>query len=212
MKINTSIFLLTIAISLTSCGVNRYIAPPFTDVEKILKLKSGASISEVNSILGIKPYDVVHCFETGSKMLVFNYRVKDRSMPLAARSARQATHSEEAQRGGEDWYNANHKELFLLFKNDTLSGVYGERMFGDGSYLELIHDKLTADNGGSTLNGKTSFQEGDYLFLQNTHLERQSLKEKATLEEDENIQKRRKILRYAGGIAAALLGISLLRI
>jgi hypothetical protein len=210
MKISTFFtFLLLTLLSLTSCSVNRFIAPPFTDLDRILKLKSGLKEGDVSATLGIKPYDIIHSFKTGSKILIYNYRVKDRSMPLAARSARIATHSEESQRGGEEWYNTNYKELYLLFKNDTLAGVYGERMFGEGAFLEVAHLDL---GGGKSMNSQNKevqkSNDNDYLFLQNAYYERSNMKEKTILEEDQTVKKRRQILTYiAAGAAVLLLGL-----
>lgn len=172
-----------------------------------MKLKSGIGLSDVSTTLGIKPYDIIHSFETGSKILIFNYRVKDRNMVLAYRTAQRTIHSEEAQREGEPWYNTNHKELFLLFKNDTLSGIYGERMFSEGAFLEMAHERLAFEEIKPNSGSSNSLHDRDYLFLQNVWQERIAIKEKAILEEDENVKKRRKMLGYAGISALFILGI-----
>jgi hypothetical protein len=196
---NTTIFIFwSCAIfTLFSCGVKRFIAPPFTDLDRILKLRSGQNVEAVNNTLGIKPHDIVHCYKTGSKILIFNYRLKDRNMVLASRSANQVVHSAEAQKDGENWYNLNYKELFLLFRDDTLSGIYGERMFSEGSYLELAHDKFAFGDTSLTVEGKMQSGNTDYQFLYNAYQERNATKERAVLQEDETRKKRLEGLRKA---------------
>jgi len=202
---NFTLLVFSVLFLLSSCKVSRYIAPPFTDVDKIMKLRSGIGLSEVNTTLGIKPYDIIHSYETGSKILIFNYRVKDRNMVLASRTANRTIHSEEAQKEGETWYNTNHKEIYLLFKNDTLSGIYGERMFSEGAYLEMVHERLAFEEIRPKTNNVDLAHDRDYLFLQNVYQERSALKEKAMLQEDEEVKKRRKILTYGAGLALLTL-------
>lgn len=206
MKTNLTLVLVALLCSLSSCMVNRYIAPPFTSLDKILQLKQGQSVDDVSNTLRIRPYDIVHSHENGSMILIYNYRVKDRNLPVPSRAANQMIHSEEGQREGEEWYNTAHKELFLLFKNDTLHGVYGERVFSEGSFLETFDKRL--GETGMARDSNYYVSESDALFLQNTYLHRYNDKQEATLEEDQTIKKRRQVLSYIGvGVAALLAGI-----
>lgn len=205
MKTNLSLALLLC--SLSSCVVNRYVAPPFTNLEMIMQLEPGQSVKEVSDKLRIPPYDIAHSHENGSMILIYNYRVKDRNMTVPARAARQMIHGEEGQRDGELWYNMAHRELFLLFKNDTLHSIYGEKVFSEGSYLEAFDKRL----GGTGMARDTNYyaSDSDALFLQNTYLRRYDSKKEGTLEEDETVKKRRQILSYVG-IGAAVLVVGLI--
>lgn len=193
---------------LNSCAVNRYIAPPFTDLDKILKLDPGMSVTQVSDLLLIEPYDIIHSYETGNTILVYNYRVKDRNLPVPSRVAQQIIHSEDGQRDGDPWYNTNYLELYLSFSHDTLKGVYGERTFMEGTYLEMIEGNIAFSDGESSTDAKTI--DKDYLFLQNLYRERSSFKRAGQIQGDEVLSRRRKLLQNGLLIAAGLVGIKLI--
>lgn len=199
----TTFFLLGVTLLFSSCAVKNYIAPPFTDVNKILRLKPGQTSSEVSDILRIDPYDIVHSYETGSMILVYNYRVKDRKMQIPSRAVQQTVPSEGAQREGDIHYNTMYRELYLLFANDTLKSVFGERTFSEGSYIEMVDNHLVASSENN--NSTNVNAENDYLFMRNLIQERTSFRKAARIEEDEALKRRRGILK---NIFFGVLGVT----
>ena len=68
--------LVGIAVLFSSCATR--IAPPYSTVEKIVKVTPGMSASDVSSTLGIPPYDLYHMSGDGSTVLVYYYKLKQR--------------------------------------------------------------------------------------------------------------------------------------
>lgn len=187
--------LLIIFAFLQSCAISKYVAPPFTDLDKILALKYGQEPNEVYDILKIKPYDVVYSHEKSKMLLVYNYRVKDRRMVLPTKTASQVVHSENAQRQGDVWYNANYREVYLLFQDGKLSGIYGEDVLAIGGQVEVMDNHL---DGIENKLGSSNTNP-DLLFARNVYTERSSRKS-AELSEDMEAKRRRKFML---GVASA---------
>ena len=68
------VFILT---GFTSCIVR---APQYSRVEKVLTLKQGMTKEEVSTVLGIQPYNIVSMNDTGETVLLYKYRVTNRSI------------------------------------------------------------------------------------------------------------------------------------
>lgn len=74
------IIIILIILSITGCIVK---GPKFTHVEKVLDLKPGLTLTEVNNTLGLKPYDLISMDSTGARVLLYKYRLTDRrTVPL----------------------------------------------------------------------------------------------------------------------------------
>ncbi len=58
-----------------SCVVQ---APAYTTIEKVFTLKTGLSQSQVDSILGVPPYDIKSLSDTGVSVYIYKYRVTER--------------------------------------------------------------------------------------------------------------------------------------
>lgn len=177
---------------LTSCAISKYVAPPFTDLDKILQIQHGQTAREVSETLKIRPYDVVYSHDKGRMILIYNYRVKDRRMILPTKTAGQVIHSEDAQRKGDLWYNTNYRELYVLFQDDKVRGIYGEDVLAIGAQVETMDKRL---NGGTN---------EDLAFASSVYQERYNRKS-AELSEDEAAKKRRNILLGGGGLTLLLL-------
>ena len=191
-------------ISLTSCAISKYSAPPFTDLDKILELKPDQTLKEVNDVLKIKPYDVVYSHDKGKMILIYNYRVKDRRMGLPTKTATQVMHSENAQRQGDVWYNINYRELFVLFQNGKIKSIYGEEALSGAGQIEMLEAYL---NGNQNPNGtppREAYRNEDLLFARNVYQERNNRKN-TELSEDKAAKKRRNLL--LGGTAVLIVGI-----
>lgn len=70
---NLSLFM--ICWMFTSCIA---IAPKYTRVEKVVKLRNGMTQQQVDSIVDIKPYDIVSIDKEGNRTMLYKYRVTDR--------------------------------------------------------------------------------------------------------------------------------------
>jgi hypothetical protein len=195
---------------LTSCAISKYTAPPFTDLDKILDLKTGQTIKEVSETLKIKPYDIVYSHEKGRKILIYNYRLKDRRMPLPTKTAAQVTHGEASQRSGELWYNTNYRELYLLFQDDKLKSIFGEEvLFGGAVSIEALDSHVGGGNPANKSSVGTNDSKDDLLYARGVYQTR--LKNKDTeLSEDLAAKKRRNFL-IGGGIVGVLALLNLFR-
>lgn len=190
-----------IVLTQSACVVNRYVAPPFTDVEKILNLKTGLTEAEVSAILLVPPHDVAHSIGDSSKVLIYNYRLKDRALTVSARNQKFMIHSKDAQREGEPWYDDEYREVFLLFKKDQLVGTFGERFFAEGEYLELISQRISAQAGSAA--NPTLVSREDLLFVE--HVAHSRPRRKTSVEEDEANKIRRLFFAAIGTALASLI-------
>lgn len=205
-QIKTFAILLSLA-ALTSCSISKYVAPPFTDLDKILELQPGQTVQEVTSTLKIKPYDVVYSHDKGKMILIYNYRVKDRKMILPTKTAGQVIHSENAQRQGDIWYNTNYQELYLSFQDGKLKGIYGEAVLAVGAQVEVMNSRLNNEQQSAT--GMSNHSNEDLLFAQSVYHERYNRKQ-AELSEDQAAKNRRNTI--LGGIGAIAFIVGLIKL
>ena len=99
-----SIIAIFAIIAFTGCA--RMIAPPYTNVEKVSSVKIGMNLQQVNSQLGIEPYDLY--FKGDDHFVViYNYRIKDRIMKVPG-DFNTDTHTAYSQTDGKDWYGKNY--------------------------------------------------------------------------------------------------------
>ncbi len=108
-----------VCLTLFSCS-NTWIAPPYTDSEKIVGLTPAMDIEAVNTQLGIPPFDIYHLQESGNAILVYNYRLKNRKFSYAADAAK---HNEESQTKGKLWYSKNSYLVYVLFEAGKMKSV-----------------------------------------------------------------------------------------
>ncbi|MBK8967066.1 MAG: hypothetical protein R3D58_04770 [Saprospiraceae bacterium] len=188
---------------LSSCLISKYSAPPFTDLEKILQLKPGQTVSEVSSALKIRPYDVVYSHEAGRMILIFNYRVKDRRMTLPKKSAQQVIHGEESQRAGDLWYNDNYRELFVLFQNEKLKSVYGEEVLAVAADIELMDNHLYHAADRELSEADRAARE-DIRFVATTYQQRYK-KRQAELSDDKANKTKQRIALVGGALILSVI-------
>ncbi len=116
----------SIAMSVVSCSVssNVYKTAPFTDVDKLMMLKSGMEVEQVKNTLGIDPYDVYHVTEDNSLLLTFCYRLKERRYKVKTFNQdeiERKTTNEESQTNGDLRYDKKHpKVAYILFTNGKM--------------------------------------------------------------------------------------------
>lgn len=149
---------------LCSCSTTKWVAPPYTSVNEMSKLKKGMSIEQVNSVLGIPPYDLYTIQEDGSTILLYNYRLKDRRASMSADDFT-FQHKEEAQKAGEPWYG-EASIVFVLFKDGKLSSLITNSGRDDAEMLLLINNniQLISREELVTLSKQS---ESDYLIMGN---------------------------------------------
>lgn len=112
------IYIIILLIITISCS--ELIIPPYTNVEKLADIKMGMSIEQVNSELGIEPYDVYFKGE-GDFVVIYNYRVKNR---LVNNSSNR--HNETSQTNGREWYGQAYFCYIYLNDNKVKSIITDE--------------------------------------------------------------------------------------
>ncbi len=114
---------------LDSCTVMKGVAPPYTNMDKICMINMGMTLSEVNGVLGIEPYNVLHSQKDGTAIYLYNYRIKDRRviLPESEIKRKELVRSEKFQTGGETWYQISPNSLYVVFKNGGVVGLYTDQ-------------------------------------------------------------------------------------
>jgi hypothetical protein len=139
--------------TLVSC--NRYVAPPFTDVDKISQVKTGMKLRQISDVLGIEPYDVFYIQETGASLYSFNYRLKNRIMyiynTVNKTEVGRQTSDENSQKSGDVYYDKKYRTLYVMFSASgemtsylTSSGVEDKgKLVVIGNSIKFYDDKNT---------------------------------------------------------------------
>lgn len=70
-----SVLFFAVVLLLHSCIVR---APKYTRVEKVMKIKTGMSITEVNEVLDVKPYSIKSMDTTQRRVMLYKFRTEDR--------------------------------------------------------------------------------------------------------------------------------------
>jgi len=125
-------------LGLSSC--TKWIAPPYTSVTEISNVKKGMSKEQVKETLGIEPYDIYTMQEDGTTILMYNYRLKDRSMNVSGDFGK-ATRTQASQKSGTDIYGATAL-LFVLFQDDKVSSLITSRGREDAEHLLLTNNNI----------------------------------------------------------------------
>ncbi len=112
-----NLLILLVLILSSSCG--KWIAPPYTNVDKILQIQPGMELQEVNIILEIEPYDV-YIRRDNDFIVIYNYRVKDRRMKLSGPTKH--TTDETSQTAGTDWYGDSYY-CYVYFQDNKVKSI-----------------------------------------------------------------------------------------
>jgi len=134
----TLIPLAALCLLFSACS-NVWIAPPYTDSEKIIGLKSSMSIDDVTSQLGIPPFDVYHLQEDGSTVLVYNYRLKNRRMSYGSDVQ---LHDEESQTAGKLWYSKKSFLVYVLFQDGKMKSLVTDAGRDDSEALLITNNSI----------------------------------------------------------------------
>jgi len=162
------IMILLLSISLVGCASRTgWIAPQYTSVEKILNVRPGMTLSDVNMTLGIDPFDVYYIYSDGSFILVYNYRLKYRMMDESMIDI-ETIRSERAQTAGEPVYRDYSSRLYVKFKNSIVQSLITEVGKENAEYILLVENnvQLLTANELDTIKG---FRLGDKYFIDSSH-------------------------------------------
>ena len=158
------IMILLLSISLVGCASRTgWIAPQYTSVEKILNVRPGMTLSDVNMTLGIDPFDVYYIYSDGSFILVYNYRLKYRMMDESIINKEPIT-SERAQTVGEPIYPDYSSRLYVIFKDNIVQSLITDAGKENAEYILLVENnvQLLTVNELDTIKG---FRLGDKYFI-----------------------------------------------
>ncbi|HAW51548.1 MAG TPA: hypothetical protein DCX54_04345 [Flavobacteriales bacterium] len=134
------LFITTILVVFASC--NKWVAPPFTNVSELSKVRKGMTMTKVNEVLGIQPYDIYTVQDDGGTVLVYNYRVKERRMNIGARwNYNQRTKTERGQKEGIDWYGEASR-VYILFEDDKVASLITDHGREDAEILMVTSNNL----------------------------------------------------------------------
>ena len=107
-------FLSLIILWCIGCGTTSQealiVSPYYTSTAKIFNLKSGMSLDDVSSTLGIEPYDIYADAENGEKILVYKYR------KFFEKDKKYKNTQDYLTGGGKDHYDGDFN-LYVYFDN-----------------------------------------------------------------------------------------------
>jgi len=138
MKKIYSLLLLLIAFS--GCKTITWIAPHYTSVDKIVKLKANMTIAEVSTVLGVQPYDIFHLSGKGSTVFVFNYRIKSREVDMQF-GLNELSRNEASQTDGLVKYD-NPAKAYLYFEEGKLKTVLTNSGIADSENLIITDNNI----------------------------------------------------------------------
>jgi hypothetical protein len=140
-KILIMILLLNISLLIGCASRTGWIAPPYTNVEKILNIRPGMTLSEVNMTLGIDPFDVYYIYSDGSFLLVYNYRLKYRMIDESIIN-KETIRNEQAQTVGEPIYPDYSSRLYVKFKDNIVQSLITDAGKENAEYILLIENNV----------------------------------------------------------------------
>lgn len=141
--------LVVMVVALGSCS--RYVAPPFTSLEKILVVKTGMSLNQVSATLAIEPYNILHMNDNGEIIVTYNYRLKNRVMKVSTTNRdeyNRQTRNEESQTAGNPWYDKTPRLLYVIFKDNKVQSFISDAGKSDSEYLLITNNNISLASKG----------------------------------------------------------------
>jgi len=151
------LILFLIPLILGACS--KWVAPPYTSVDNMLRLEQNMNQQRINSTLGITPYNVLHRNEE-TAILEYHYRLKDREMNNIS-NFDEFVHEEVSQTGGQPWYDKPSK-FYLLLENNRLSSLITENGLENSDFLLLKNNNLLLVSRSDLVNFKL-WEDASYL-------------------------------------------------
>ena len=143
------IFQLGFILSLLFVSCSRYIAPPYTSMDKVIQLKPGMSVESVGKTIGLEPYEI-YVSDGDSKMTVlYKYRLKGRRMTVVSPSPNEREskiRSEDGQMAGELWYEKTSRTLYVTFDNGQMKSYVTSKGRFDGEALSFSNNNIKKIN------------------------------------------------------------------
>lgn len=149
MRIKSTLFFLVVLIGMlfTGCSQSKFVvAPPFTNVDKISKIETGQSKEDINTTLGIKPFDILY-LNDGNFMCYYNYRLEERRINIDNSSKNRDTgsgatlSSDEAQTAGEPFYT-EWRRVYINFKDGKVTHYTTDAGLRGANYIQLVNGTI----------------------------------------------------------------------
>jgi hypothetical protein len=127
-------------------GCMKRLAPPYTTVEKIVRIVPGMSAAEVSSTMGIPPYDVYHMAGDGSSLMSYWYKIKERKNTGCGTFEKMGLadpfySKEENLSVGASYYTSEH-QVYVLFQNGKVSSLVTDAGRGDSEDLLVLNNTI----------------------------------------------------------------------
>lgn len=135
---NKYLLILLTSLILGSCAT--LIEPPYTSVDKMLKLEKGMNSANVEKILGVKPYNILHNNDSTS-IFEYHYRLKERDVSVNLNNSVDYMHVEESQIGGKERYT-KPSVFYLLYKQGEFTTIITDNGLKNADYLLLNNNNL----------------------------------------------------------------------
>jgi hypothetical protein len=161
---------LIIALVLLNTACMKRLAPPYSTVEKIVRINPGMSSSDVAAVLGIPPYDVYHMAGDGSSVQTYWYKLKERKNTgcgtLEKMGLADPFYSKEENLAvGASYYTTSHK-LYVLYQNGKVSSLVTDAGRDDS-------EDLLVQNNTIQFIGKTNRHSFNYYNYEKLELGQQ---------------------------------------
>jgi hypothetical protein len=140
-----------------------YIAPAYTSVDELSKVRKGMTMSKVNEVLGIQPFDIYTVQDDGGTILVYNYRLKDRRAKVNG-NLLEYTKTEASQKEGTPWYGEASR-AYLLFKDDKMASLITDNGRQDAERLIIVNNNLQLISKEDLVNISYNHAGMDVLML-----------------------------------------------
>jgi len=127
-----------LVLSFSSC--NTWIGAPYTSPSKMVEVKIGMSMKEVNTALGVSPYDVHHMQDDVNSLLTYKYRKQFRRKIV---NSENQLHNEESQTSGKLWYK-EPSDLYVFFKDNKMTSLITDAGVKDSEALLIDNNAIQA--------------------------------------------------------------------
>lgn len=138
-KVVLSLFLMGVMVFGTAC--TKLVAPPYSTVDKIVRINPGMTASEVSSTLSIPPFDVYHMAGDGSTVHLYFYKVKERKNKGCSLFMKDFYSKEENLTVGSSYYT-KEKKLYVLYQNGKVSSLVTESGRDDSEDLLVQNNTI----------------------------------------------------------------------
>lgn len=131
-----NLFYLSAIVLFSSCA--KMVAPPYSTVEKIVRITPGMTASQVTTALGIPPFDIYHMSAAGSTVHIYNYKLKERKNKGCSLFMMDFYAQEQNLTVGQTFYT-KEQLLYVLFDKGKVSSLLTDAGRDDSVDL-LVHN------------------------------------------------------------------------